>query len=105
MGLDMYLLKVKRIGNASLNELIETEKYIDWENRPMNRYPNSTPQSWNGCDVTLVRMDLIEDVRKEYIHRYSAWDTNHEYGFKTIQQQIAYWRKANQIHKWFIDNV
>lgn len=24
---------------------------------------------------------------------------------KTIKAEVAYWRKANQIHKWFVDNV
>ena len=23
----------------------------------------------------------------------------------SIREQVAYWRKANQIHKWFVDNV
>ena len=23
----------------------------------------------------------------------------------TIEEQVAYWRKANHIHKWFVDNV
>ena len=27
------------------------------------------------------------------------------YEVKTIVVEAAYWRKANQIHKWFVDNV
>lgn len=105
MGLDMYLNKVKRIGDASLNEILETERYIDWQKRPMDRYADCIPEEWNGCDIKYVRMDLLEEVRKEYIHRYPVWDEKHEYGFETIQQEVAYWRKANQIHDWFVNNV
>lgn len=25
--------------------------------------------------------------------------------YPTLEYEIAYWRKANQIHKWFVDNV
>ena len=25
--------------------------------------------------------------------------------YPTLEYEVAYWRKANQIHKWFVDNV
>jgi hypothetical protein len=28
-----------------------------------------------------------------------------EYGYINIELEVAYWRKANQIHAWFVDNV
>ena len=31
-------------------------------------------------------------------HRYNYPDNE-------ITQEVAYWRKANQIHRWFVDNV
>lgn len=52
-----------------------------------------------------VNLDLVEDYITEYIHRYSTWDTEKKYGYKTIFEQIGYWRKANHIHNWFVENV
>lgn len=31
-------------------------------------------------------------------------DTDADYGAQEVKFRIAYWRKANQIHKWFVDN-
>ena len=28
-----------------------------------------------------------------------------DFDVKTIRVEVAYWRKANAIHKWFVDNV
>jgi hypothetical protein len=105
MGLDMYLYKVKRYGNATLKEIIETGNYVDWMKRPMDKYTDCTPEQWCGCDETYVRHDLIEEISKDYIKRYSAWDKEQEYGYETILQNVAYWRKANAIHKWFVEKV
>lgn len=34
---------------------------------------------------------------------YPALDYNNMYGYE-VSRVIGYWRKANQIHKWFVDN-
>lgn len=34
---------------------------------------------------------------------YPELDTDNIYGYE-ISRTIAYWRKANQIHQWFVDN-
>lgn len=28
-----------------------------------------------------------------------------DYGYVNVELEVAYWRKANQIHAWFVDNV
>jgi len=28
-----------------------------------------------------------------------------EYGYIYVEMEVAYWRKANQIHSWFVENV
>lgn len=62
MGLDMYLVKKRYIGNGKI-------RLID------NQY------SW-----IKLESDEYQNVRQ-------------------IEIEEAYWRKANMIHKWFVDNV
>lgn len=104
MGLDMYLNKAKRIGKVTVNELVELNGYFDYIVRP-NEYRDCTSESWCGLDMKDVNLDLAEDYITEYVHRYSTWDTEKKYGYKTIFEQIGYWRKANHIHNWFVENV
>ena len=104
MGLDMYLSKTKRIGKVTIKELNTLDNYFDYVTRP-NKYRDSTPQKWGSFNMEDVNMDLTADYITEYVYRYSYWDTEKEYGFRTIFQQIGYWRKANHIHNWFVENV
>jgi hypothetical protein len=104
MGLDMYLEKVKRIKNAKLDELVKLNDYFSWVTRP-NKYKDSTFMEWNRTEMEDVNLDLAEDYISEYKHRYSTWDKDKKYGFHTMFQQVAYWRKANHIHNWFVENV
>lgn len=104
MGLDMYLNKAKRIGEVTVNELLALDSYFSYVTRP-NKYRDCTSEKWCGLDMKDVNLDLVEDYITEYTHRYSTWDTEKKYGYKTIFEQIGYWRKANHIHNWFVENV
>lgn len=104
MGLDMYLNKAKRIGEVTVNELVALNGYFDYIVRP-NEYRDCTSESWCGLDIKDVNLDLAKDYITEYTHKYSTLDTEKKYGYKTIFEQVGYWRKANHIHKWFVDNV
>ena len=104
MGLDMYLYKTKKTEDVTPNQLVALDSYFDYIGRP-EKYKDSTPQEWNGLDMDDVRNGLIPLYKDEFMHRYSAWDKDHNYGFKTIFENVACWRKANQIHGWFVKNV
>lgn len=104
MGLDMYMSRVKKIDGMTPEEIIVASDYIDYLNRPA-KYADSTFSSWCGGDESKVRKDKIEDVKKNIKTQYSAWDTNHEYGHEGVCEGVAYWRKANEIHNYFEDNV
>lgn len=104
MGLDMYLNKAKRIGEVTVNELLALDSYFSYVTRP-NKYRDCASEKWCGLDMKDVNLDLVEDYITEYTHRYSTWDTEKKYGYKTIFEQIGYWRKANHIHNWFVKNV
>ena len=101
MGLDMYLHKTKRIGDATPEQLNAVNKYFYY----LENGHGYSMKEWCEIGIEEVDMKLAELYKDEYIQRYSHWDTEKKYGWKTIFQQIASWRKANHIHKWFVDNV
>ena len=105
MGLDMYLFKVRKYGDATLNEILETRSYVEWMKRPLDKYADRTPEDWNGCNAKLVRHDLLGEIRNDYTTRYWIWDDEHKYPYEDIEEEVAYWRKANAIHNWFVNNV
>lgn len=47
-----------------------------------------------GLDMFLIRKKKLKGNKK--IYEELNWDSKDE---------IAYWRKANQIHKWIVDNI
>lgn len=101
MGLDMYMFRVKRINDASLADISLVNDYFDWKERA-EKY---TFEEWCGKDVSKVNMQLVNKYLNHYKNRYSHWDTDKKYPYKSIMENICYWRKANQIHNWFVENV
>ena len=104
MGLDMYLEKVSKIGDMTLNEILETAEYIEYQNRPA-KYKECSFARWCNGDMNLVREDMIDAVKDNIKVRYYTWDDTQSFGRKRIFDSVMYWRKANQIHKWFVENV
>ena len=81
MGLDMYLSARKRF-----------EK-INWQ-----VLQNNDELSYNSAEAVYPKFnDLMEITQMDNV----ATDV---YG-ASVEVTCAYWRKANQIHKWFVDNV
>ena len=103
MGLDMYMERVKKIDGMTLEEIIETAEYVDFLKRP-EEYKRSTFKSWCNGDIKKVRKDKLDEVIANLHIRYSGWDTEKEYGHLGIADGVAYWRKANAIHNWFVNN-
>lgn len=104
MGLDMYLSKVKRIDNVTLEDLRNIDEYWSWCLRG-EKYRDCDMKEWCGVDLSKVDLDLAAKYFDEYIRRYSTWDTEKKHGFYTVQEPVGYWRKANHIHNWFVENV
>lgn len=105
MGLDMYLDKVRKVDkNATLKKINAVNEYYGWRERD-DKYRDYSMKKWCGVDISEVDMELAKKYEDEYIHRYAAWDPDYEYSFRSVYQEIAYWRKANQIHSWFVENV
>ena len=92
MGLDMYLSKVRTHGHT-LEEVSLVSDYVDWKNR-------GTEYSFKEwCNKEEPSAELVADLESEVheVGEYSKW--------LTAFDEIGYWRKANQIHNWFVENV
>ena len=108
MGLDMYLNKMPRYGNATAKDVVNIENYIDYINakgNPDSSARNYSMEEWCGVSESDIDVKMLDFYQHFYNKKYSAWDTEHEYGYDRIMDQVAYWRKANHIHKWFVKNV
>lgn len=77
MGLDMYLTVEVYVG-AKWHNIKTKEIIISKKHKALLR----------------DKKDDFKEVNKYPVDKIS-----------TISYEVAYWRKANQIHKWFVDNV
>lgn len=106
MGLDMYLNRFPRYpGGATVNDLQNAEEYLVWEEQP-KKYKDDDLVRWCGVrQEDLPPRDVIDFCRRHYTIRYPAWDMEHKHGWKRISEPVGYWRNANAIHFWFVENV
>lgn len=105
MGLDMYLERMPRYGNTTPNEIEAIESYFDWKDNPNAK--KYTMKEWCGISFKDVpKGNAMKFYNNYYKYGYSQWDTEKKYsGRHRIIEQIGYWRKANQIHNWFVNHV
>lgn len=106
MGLDSYLNRMPRYKRTKAKTVSAIESYFEWqkakeENRP---YADCTFERWCGVK-NIPSKDKIDFYKQFYTEKYSAWDTEHKYGYYRIMEQVGYWRKANHIHNWFVENI
>jgi hypothetical protein len=104
MGLDMYLQRAPKIENCTLQDIKVVERYFRWKDAK-TRGEKCTLKEWCGIPYKEVNKKAITQLESYFTKRYGVWDANHEYGFDTIFEDVGYWRKANAIHAWFVDNV
>lgn len=109
MGLDMYLNRMPRYKEATAKTVSIIESYLDWcnnKNDPKSEARKYTLKDWCGVDErTLPNIDYIHFYENFFKRHYSNWDVEHKYGYDHIMEQVGYWRKANHIHNWFVENV
>ena len=81
MGLDMYLSARKYVNKIDWNKLDRSEE-LDYDSATFPQYND------------IVQAAGLQDVQQ----------SNEIYGVN-VSVNAAYWRKANQIHNWFVENV
>ena len=81
MGLDMYLSAKKNVEKVNWQALRDNEE-LSYDS------PEVVSPLWKNIVDVADMADVATDI----------------YGVN-VEVVCAYWRKANQIHKWFVDNV
>ena len=108
MGLDSYLKKMPRYKDTTAHEVSVIESYLGWikEKESGSKYANCTFKERCGIELSeLPDSEVIEFYRPFYKPTYFDWDKNKEYPWYRIFEEVGYWRKANQIHNWFVENI
>jgi hypothetical protein len=82
MGLDMYLFRTKRLPG------FKTQDYLDLDDKI---YGSKTLEEAKAS-VGPEHQDLVAQRGENY-----TWFS--------IFEEVAYWRKVNSVHRWFVDNV
>ena len=106
MGLDMYLNRMPRHKGATARDVSKVEHFLDWLKKKCegDKYAQCTFKEWCGYDKAPSPDNL--DFYSNYYHvYYSDWDTEKKCPWTGIMEQVGYWRKANQIHNWFVENI
>lgn len=109
MGLDSYLYRMPRYKGVTVHDVHAIEEYLNWQREKAegNEYADcKTLKEW--CDIDeseLPSQEIIDYYKQFYTKCYSDWDTEHKYGWYSIMKQVGYWRKANEIHNWFVESV
>lgn len=96
MGLDMSIYKIKRFGTATLADVRAVESLI-FLHEYIEKHPDKQYSFKEWCGQ--------EEPPKDIIDFYSPLKHINEYGHMCIADEVAYWRKANAIHNWFVENV
>ena len=102
MGLDMYLYRFPRYKWYGPKNIITFEAYIEWKEGEQ-KY---SFEEWSECSEKDLPNEedrgYFKDLRKE---TFADWDEEHSYPRVRCYEYVAYWRKANSVHKWFVDHV
>lgn len=104
MGLDMYVYRYPRYKHYRPETIDAVHDYIEYMNDPdAKKY---SLKAWCGVDPGMLpTKEDIKYLMQFMTIRYWLWDTEHRYPHNMICEEVAYWRKANAIHKWFVNRV
>lgn len=105
MGLDMFLDRMPRYRHATAKDVSTVSNYFAWiDYNARHEEDKCTFKEWCGASK-IPPQHIIDFYKPYYTMKYSHWDTEHQYGYMGIMNQVGYWRKANAIHQWFVDKV
>lgn len=101
MGLDMYLEKFPRM-NVKPNTILAVEGFVSWV-RDGLKY---SFKDWCGyTNNDLPEIGVLTQLMEMIHTTYYAWDDDKYYPNDYIHDQVGYWRKANAVHHWFVENI
>jgi hypothetical protein len=109
MGLDMYLYRAPRVPGLRLDDYLAAEQALS-RHGPDGLADPALLQAHPGVAA------LASHVQRATIHpdgaitytpatRGAVAVADAARTFYTLWEQVAYWRKANAIHRWFVEHV
>jgi len=110
MGLDMYLNRFQRYKDTTPDEISVIEDYFWYAGDQRLKEKYKTAKDFLGDS----RYSVLKEIPTETLDFYGAIiDQDHNtfrsdaYDFMMDRacEQVGYWRKANQIHQWFVEHV
>ena len=75
---------------------LHARKYVEKINWDMLRQDN---------DLSMDSVEVVNPLWKDIVNTAEMSDVAHDIYGVNVEVTCAYWRKANQIHAWFVDNV
>jgi len=93
MGLDMYLNRTKKIDGFQAGTYMELSDILP-----------SKLTKYEARNFDFEAKTGIKNANELQTSIYRHGDLNSFY-FYCAYEEVGYWRKANAIHKWFVDNV
>ena len=88
MGLDMCIFRTPRIGGYRYDDFMAAESWFELQ-KHNKEHPEKKYTMTQWCGRGKPPVSLLNKLK----------------GQEEIVKEVAYWRKANAIHKWFVDNV
>ena len=94
-----------RFRGATARDVQAVEDYLDWLRAKTDgsEYAKCSFDEW--CGKKMPSHAYIEFYADHYKPHYSDWDKEHKHPWWKIDEEVGYWRKANQIHNWFVENI
>lgn len=92
MGLDMILSKTKKVEGFTVQDYAKINKVVSGSVNSEKDIQELNLEALTGIENANELISSIEKKGKNY-----TW-----YSFYV---EVGYWRKANQIHNWFVQNV
>ena len=99
MGLDMYLFKYPRVEGFTREDIaLLANIHTD-----IMRHRRDAPPDLYMFDESCI--DQAEQLIASAEISYASWDWREEFPRSSLETEVAYWRKANAIHAYFVDAV
>ena len=93
MGLDMYLNRYPKYFGNDYQKSKAVSYFLSWIKYEIDNGCRCSFEEWTGLNYKSLpdTTELIKAIEK--------------FPINTAIEEVAYWRKANAIHKWFVDSV
>lgn len=82
MGLDMYMFSLPKVAGRRFEDIVQASLTLEREGREA----------------------LPEDILRGFEPFMRKRDSFGE-AYETVLEEVGYWRKANHIHRWFVEHI